>query len=200
MTCWFLINMNLLIVCLVWNNKEEKKLLRNENLYSFAQKYFMRKNLFSLLIVIVLLVAASNVSAQRSANGSDYRNAIGLGIDFGDGATLVGPSFKHFFTDEHVGKFEVLFGDNYSFLQGFYEYHREIDGAAGLRWFAGIGAGAAIAENNSAFLLRPEGGLDYKIEGAPLSFSFDWRPTFFIGDDSDFEPARFGLGIRFCFN
>ena len=151
MTCWFLISMNLLIVYLVWNNREEKKLLRNEILYSFALKYFMRKNLFSVLIVIVLLVAASNVSAQRSANGSDYRNAIGLGIDFGDGATLVGPSFKHFFTDEHVGKFEVLFGDNYSFLQGFYEYHREIDGAAGLRWFAGIGAGAAIAENNSAF-------------------------------------------------
>jgi hypothetical protein len=94
----------------------------------------------------------------------------------------------------------VLFGNNFTAIQGFYEYHREIEGAEGLRWFAGIGAGAGIAENNSAFLLRPEGGLDYKIETVPLSFSFDWRPTFFIGDDSDFEPARFGLGIRFCFN
>lgn len=160
----------------------------------------MRKILFSGLIIVVLLVTASNVSAQRSANSSDYENAIGLGIDFGDGSTLVGPSFKHFFTNEHVGKFEVLFGDNYTAIQGFYEYHREIQGAAGLRWFAGVGAGAGIAENNSAFLLKPEGGLDYKIEGAPLSFSFDWRPTFFIGDNSDFEPARFGLGLRFCFN
>lgn len=160
----------------------------------------MRKRLFSALIVTFLLVAASNASAQSASNGSDYRNAIGLGIDFGDGGTWVGPSFKHFFTENNVGKFEVLFGDNFTVIEGFYEYHREIENAAGLRWYAGIGAGAGIAENNSVFLLRPEGGLDYKITNVPLSFSFDWRPTFAIGDDSDFEAARFGLGIRFCFN
>jgi hypothetical protein len=160
----------------------------------------MRKHFFSALFVIALLVAASDVSAQRSANGTDYENAIGLGIDFGNGSTIVGPSFKHFFTEEHVGKFEVLFGSVYTAIQGFYEYHRDIQGAPGLKWFAGVGAGAAIAENNSFFLLKPEGGLDYKIDDVPLSFSFDWRPTFFIGDNSDFEPGRFGLGIRFCFN
>lgn len=160
----------------------------------------MRKHFFSALLVIVLLASASGVSAQRSANGTDYENAIGLGIDFGNGSSLVGPSFKHFFTGEHVGKFEVLFGGDYTAIQGFYEYHRDIEGAPGLKWFAGVGAGAGIAEHNSAFLLKPEGGLDYKIDEVPLSFSFDWRPTFFIGDNSDFEPARFGLGIRFCFN
>lgn len=160
----------------------------------------MRKQFFSALLVIVLIIAASDVSAQRSANGTDYENAIGLGIDFGNGSSLVGPSFKHFFTEEHVGKFEVLFGSHYTAIQGFYEYHRDIEGAPGLKWFAGVGAGAGIAEHNSAFLLKPEGGLDYKIDDVPLSFSFDWRPTFFIGDNSDFEPGRFGLGIRFCFN
>ena len=160
----------------------------------------MRKSLFSFLIVFFLLVAVSEVSAQRSANGSDYINAIGLGIDFGDGSTLVGPSYKRFFSENNVGKFEVLFGDNYAIIQGFYEYHREIEGAPGLRWFAGAGAGVALAENNSSFLLRPEGGLDYKVNGIPLAFSFDWRLTIFIGDDSDFEPARFGLGFRFTFN
>ncbi|MBL7696616.1 MAG: hypothetical protein JNK79_00590 [Chitinophagaceae bacterium] len=159
----------------------------------------MRTRLFIGLIAVFLVLSTSRVSAQAS-NGSSYRNAIGLGIDFGDGSTLVGPSYKHFFTEHNVGKFEVLFGDGVSFIEGFYEYHDEIEGAPGLRWFAGAGAGAAIAEHNSAFLLRPEGGLDYKIDGVPLSFSFDWRPTFAIGDDSDFEPARFGLGIRFCFN
>jgi hypothetical protein len=161
----------------------------------------MRKRLFGALIVVFLLVAASDVSAQKAAtSGSDYRNAIGLGIDFGNGGTWVGPSFKHFFTENNVGKFEVLFGNNVAVIEGFYEYHREIENAPGLRWFAGIGAGVAIAENNSLFLLRPEGGLDYKITDVPLSFSFDWRPTIGIGDESDFEAGRFGLGIRFCFN
>ena len=159
----------------------------------------MRKRLFSVLIIVFLLVAASNVSAQRAANDTDYRNAIGLGLDFGNGSTLVGPSYKHFFDENNVGKFELLFG-NYVAIQAFYEYHKEIEGAAGLRWFAGIGAGVGLDENNSAFLLKPTGGLDYKVDGIPLCFSFDWRPTFFIGDDSDFEAGRFGLGFRFAFN
>ena len=40
----------------------------------------MRKRLFGALIVVFLLVAASDVSAQKAANSTDYRNAIGLGI------------------------------------------------------------------------------------------------------------------------
>ncbi|HUQ66038.1 MAG TPA: hypothetical protein VM101_07775 [Flavitalea sp.] len=159
----------------------------------------MRKSLFSVLIVVFLLVATSEVSAQRSANGSSYTNAIGLGIDFGTGSTLVGPSYKHFFGENNVGKFEVLFG-NYVAIQGFYEYHKMIEDAPGLKWFAGIGAGVGLDENNSAFLLKPTGGLDYKLNGIPLAFSFDWRPTFFIADNSDFEAGRFGLGFRFAFN
>ena len=140
------------------------------------------------------------MSAQRSATGGDYRNAIGLGIDFGDGLTLVGPSFKHFFTEEHAGQAEVLFGDSYTVIQAIYQYHGAIEGAEGLRWFAGAGLGVGLQENNSAFLIRPTGGLDYKIPNVPLAFSFDWRPTFFLQDDSDFEAARFGLGFRFAFN
>ena len=150
--------------------------------------------------VALFLVGSLNLSAQdRSAYGSSYRNAIGLGIDFGDGSTLVGPSYKHFFSENNVGKFEVLFG-NYVAIQAFYEYHGDIEGAAGLRWFAGAGAGAALDDDASAFMLKPIGGLDYKINGVPLAFSFDWRPTFFIADNSDFQAARFGLGFRYAFN
>lgn len=150
--------------------------------------------------VALLLFGSLNLSAQdRSAGGSSYTNAIGLGIDFGDGSTLVGPSFKHFFSEHNVGKAEVLFG-NYVAIQAFYEYHSDIQGAAGLKWFAGAGIGAGLDNHASAFLLKPIGGLDYKINGVPLAFSFDWRPTFFIGDASDFVAGRFGLGFRYAFN
>ena len=151
-------------------------------------------------ITACLFFIAVETSAQKSANGSDYRNAVGLGIDFGDGATLVGPSFKHFFSANNAVQAEVLFGNSYTAIQAFYLYHREIEGAAGLRWYAGVAAGAGLQKNNSSFLVRPAGGLDYKINGAPLAFSFDWRPTIFIGDNSDFDPARFGIGFRFAFN
>ncbi|MBO9572299.1 MAG: hypothetical protein J7497_08845, partial [Chitinophagaceae bacterium] len=135
----------------------------------------MRKSFFASLLVVVLLAGASKASAQ-SANGSSYRNAIGLGLDFGNGSTLVGPSFKHFFTENHVGLGEILFGDGYTAIQAYYQYHKEIEGAAGLRWFAGGGPGVYLGNDNSAFVLAPMGGLDYKINGAPLAFSFDWRP------------------------
>lgn len=158
----------------------------------------MRKSLIVGFFSFLFLAAVSDASAQ--ASGSDYRNAIGLGIDFGDNATLVGPTFKHFFTENHVGSAELLFGDDLVAIQAFYQYHKEIEGAAGLRWFAGGGPGVLINDDNSAFMLRPMAGLDYKINGAPLSFSFDWRPwlAFFDGD-SDFNGARFGLGFRYAF-
>ena len=160
----------------------------------------MKNNLCGLLVALLLLTGIQQVSAQKTASGSDYTNAIGLGIDFGDGQTLVGISGKHFFSANNVGKAEVLFGDGVTFIQAFYEYHKQIENAAGLRWYAGIGPGVALRENNSWFLIRPIGGLDYKINNVPLSFSFDWRPWLSFGNnDTNFEAARFGLGFRFAF-
>ncbi len=160
----------------------------------------MRKSLLAVALVVMLFAGASSASAQ-SANGSDYQNAVGLGLDFGNGSTLVGPSFKHFFTENHAGLGELLFGNGFVAIQAYYQYHKEIEGAAGLRWFAGAGPGVLFGNSTSIFKLSPMGGLDFKVSGAPLSFSFDWRPTLFMGEgDSDFEAGRFGLGFRYAFN
>jgi len=97
----------------------------------------MRKLL--TLSIVVILFGISEISAQ-----SNYTTALGLGIDFGDGQTLVGPSVKHFFTDEHVGMGEVAFGDNVTFLTLLYEYHGDFPNAGGLKWFAGAGPSIAF--------------------------------------------------------
>ncbi len=171
-----------------------------EKIIFFVQNIFMRKSFFAGAIVIMLMFSASSVSAQ-SATGSDYTNAIGLGIDFGNGGTLVGPSFKHFFTENHVGLAELLFGNRTTAIQVFYQYHQEIEGASGLRWFAGAGPSIHLYKGGSTFGLGPQGGLDYKIPSVPLSFSFDWRPRLlFHSGDSDFEAGRFGLGFRYAIN
>jgi|GEM_PF-4472951 len=60
----------------------------------------------SLLSAFFLFAGLSEASAQ--SKGSSYQNAIGLGIDFGDGLTLAGFSGKHFFADNHAGKGEIL--------------------------------------------------------------------------------------------
>lgn len=156
----------------------------------------MRKVFVIGSLFIALVIAGSTTANAQSS----YKTGIGLGLDFGSGQTLVGPSLKHFFSENNVGQFEVLFGDNYTVIEGFYLYHSDFPNAAGLKWYAGVGAGFGLYKGGSEFLLRPAGGLDYKINNVPLSFSFDWRPTIAIGDgNSDFEPARFGLGFRYTF-
>jgi hypothetical protein len=180
------------------------------NFIFFAQNvshkmYHMRKGLLlSGIVVVLALGSVSVVSAQklrpRSAEGTSYRNAIGMGIDFGDGLTLVGVSGKHFFSENNVGVGEILFGDHAAIIQAFYQYHREIEGVESLRWFAGIGPSLALYSHSSDFAIRPIGGIDYKIPAIPLSFSFDWRPTFTVTHGGDVNPARFGLGARYAFN
>ncbi len=155
----------------------------------------MRK-VFILSSLLAGFIFVANVSNAQST----YKTGVGLGVDFGNGMTLVGPSVKHFFTQKDVGQFDVMFGNDYTVIQGFYQYHKQIDNAAGLKWYVGLGAGVGLYDGGSDFLLRPLTGLDYKINDVPLSFSFDWRPTIFIGNgDSDFEAARFGLGFRYSF-
>lgn len=150
--------------------------------------------------VIVLAALVTGLSIQQANAQSSYKTAAGVTIDFGTGQTLVGPALKHFFTPNQAGQFEVLFGDNVTFVEAFYQYHGQIENATGLKWYAGVGPGVAFNDNNSAFLLRPMAGLDYKINNVPLNFSFDWRPWLaFENGGSDFEAARFAFGLRFAF-
>ncbi len=153
------------------------------------------KKLFTILGCIALFaLSTTNVKAQN------YKTGLGLGIDFGDGATLVGPSIRHHFSRNGALQGEVLFGGNATFIQGFIQYNSAIPGAKGLDWFAGGGPSVGIGNGNSAFYLVPMAGLDYKFDGAPLALSFDWRPRIYIGDNNSGSlPGRFGLGFRYTF-
>lgn len=149
-----------------------------------------------LLTIAVAIIAFG----AMESNAQVYTGAVGLGLDFGDGQTLVGPSGKYFFAAEHAGQAEVLFGNNVTFIQLMYEYHGEFSGADGLQWYAGIGPSFGISSGDSAIGLRPLVGLDYKISDVPLAFSFDWRPAIFFESGSSFEAARFAFGFRYAFD
>ena len=154
-------------------------------------------NMKSILMLGISLLAGGMLVSRAQSN---YETALGLGIDFGDGQTLVGPSVKHFFAENHAGMGEVTFGDNVTFLTAMYQYHKEFPNADGFQWFAGGGPSIAFFDGGADFFLRPVVGLDYKITNVPLALSFDWRPWIFLGDNGDtFEAARFGLGFRYTF-
>jgi len=157
-------------------------------------KYSMMKK----LVMLTMAMGMFGILTTRAQ--SNYETALGLGIDFGDGQTLVGPSVKHFFTENHAGMGEVVFGDNVTFLTLMYQYHEEFPNADGFQWFAGGGPSIAFFDGNSDVFLRPVVGLDYKIANVPLAFSFDWRPWIYLGNSNNgFEAARFGLGFRYTF-
>lgn len=160
-------------------------------------------------LLMALLFGSSDAQAQRrsssrsSSGGADYTNAVGLHIDFGDG-TLFGFSGKHFFSENLAGQGLLLFGSGINAAIGAdVQYHVPISSAPGLRWYAG--AGLLISFNKSyfgygggtGFGLRPQAGLDYKLESTPINFSFDWRPIIGLNQGGGFNGARFGLSARY---
>ncbi|MGC4129517.1 MAG: hypothetical protein QM564_08125 [Bergeyella sp.] len=153
------------------------------------------KNLFAgVALVMATIFGTTNAQAQS------YKTGAGLLVDFGDGTTLVGPHLKHFFSANNAGEFSVLFGGHTTTVQALYQYNKGFSGASGLMWYVGVGPAVSFYDGGSTFSVVPTAGLDYKISGAPLDLSFDWRPRMsFYDGDSDFAAGRFGLGLRFTF-
>ena len=95
---------------------------------------------------------------------------------------------------------------NHSLLTGLYEVHNPINGAPGLRWYYGGGAtlGSLDYKNDkrdNELYLSIDGvlGLDYKVEGAPLNLSLDYKPAFVLNPYTDLEAGGFGLSVRITF-
>ncbi len=145
------------------------------------------------------IVIAFALFGILQSNAQVYTGAVGLGLDFGDGETLVGPSGKYFFSAEHAGQAEVLFGDGVTGISVLYEYHGGFSGAENLQWYAGAGPTILLGDGNSDVGIRPIIGLDFKIPDVPLAFSFDWRP-YISFEENGTEAARFALGFRYAFN
>lgn len=69
-------------------------------------------------------------------------------------------------------------------------------GPEGLNWYAGFGPSMLI--NDPFFLgISGEVGLDYHFAQVPIAVGVDWRPTFFLIEDTEFYARGFGLNIRY---
>ncbi|MXV51043.1 hypothetical protein GS399_08685 [Pedobacter sp. HMF7647] len=156
----------------------------------------------NLLVLFVFFALSGNLAFSQSRGGSSYSTAAGLRVDFGTGWTGVGPNIKHFFNSHDAIDASLLFYDHAIGIGGEYQYNGPITGAAGLKWYAGLGPQIVFAtwENGPTYLyLNPVVGLDYKITGAPIDLAFDWRPAFRLTQGTDFTAGRFGLSARFTF-
>lgn len=152
----------------------------------------MKKVLLSLTAAAALAFGINEAKAQ-----TPYTTAIGLGIDLGDGRTFVGPQVKHSFGGHNAGNFQALFGGGATILGADYSYNKPIPGANGLTWYLGVGPQIGFSDNYTYFAIRPALGMEFKIPQAPLGLHFDWKPWWELSNDSNFEPARFSIGLKF---
>ncbi|SDQ93199.1 hypothetical protein [Flagellimonas zhangzhouensis] len=149
------------------------------------------------LLFVLAFAMLGSMAVQAQTN---YKAALGLGIDIYDEATFFGASGKYFFSDHHVGQADFLFEDNATMVTFLYSYHKGIVGARGLRWYAGVGPSIVFYKDvDNGFALRPHLGLDFKVNGVPFVVNFDWRPAIVLSE-GDNAIGAFGFGMQFAFN
>ena len=85
----------------------------------------MLKKLLSISLCLALLQFGftQQAQAQKTSTGTYYNNAVGIRLDFGSGGSEFGFSGKHFFTQNHAGEAQLLFGSSVTYLGLEYQYH-----------------------------------------------------------------------------
>ena len=121
-----------------------------------------------------------------------------LGIRFGDvvGNTVAvdGLFAVGEFSRVHA---DVSFGDGLG-VEALYDFLYKPLGAEAFNWYVGVGPSMLI---DDPFYLGISGeiGLDYHFNAVPLSLSLDWRPTFWLIEETDLSGRGFGLNVRYVF-
>lgn len=161
----------------------------------------------------VKAVAVSTPKDDVVQQTDDYYKTA-LGVKFLYGVSLTA---KHFISDKGALEAVIQYrhhsgvGSEFNFT-GLYEYHGNIAGASGLRWYAGGGGYAGyfsfgndalndLVNDSSNFTFGAAGviGLEYKIKGAPLAISADWQPIYIINGNSGLATDNGGIGIKYTF-
>ncbi|MCU4154692.1 hypothetical protein J1N10_01815 [Carboxylicivirga sp. A043] len=143
------------------------------------------------LFFVLALVAGVALSSQAQEVGVRFGGMSGHGGVAVDGVFGVG-QFSRIHAD--VG----FFNDGFA-AEALWDFlYRPLGGEA-FNWY--VGAGPSMAVWSSTFLLGASGeaGLEYRFGTVPLAIGVDWRPTFWIVEDTDFDFNGFGLNVRWVF-
>lgn len=148
--------------------------------------------------IIILFLFSSSAKAQDNIGSHDYKTA--LGVKFYPGAV----SLKHFIKPKAALEGLGYFWNRGFRVTGLYEFHNDINGVEGLKWYVGPGAHVGFYNSKhgggSSFGVDGVIGLDYKIREAPINLSVDWQPSIeFNGAYDGFSGNWGGLAIRYIF-
>jgi hypothetical protein len=158
----------------------------------------------NLLFVLVFLFGTFSVSQAQ-----DYNSAVGLRFGYPLSVT-----YKTFLNEtaavEAYAGFRSYTGYTQFRVNAAYQIHNEIESVERLKWYYGGGAGLAfysfdnsVSDGGMSISISGYLGLEYTLEGTPVSFSVDWVPTFFIGGYSGIDSFGAGngaLAVRYVLN
>ena len=171
----------------------------------------MRKVFF--LSSVIMLFGILNASAQKrssSFSSENYVTAIGVKVYPGTGGAAV--TLKHFINKGAALEALGSFWERGGRITGLYEFHWDIRGAPGLKWY--VGPGVHVSFYNGKYYNRNtyggsyvapgiDGviGLDYKFSKIPLNLSADWQPSFDFGNEryKGFGGDFGGIAARYTF-
>lgn len=162
----------------------------------------MKKQSFVLTLLLSFVVLTINMQAQSS-----YKSAIGARLGY-----PLSVSYKHFINEkaavEVFGGFRPYTNYSWSTIGGLYQLHAPIAELDGLKWYWGGGAAVYFWSFKNGFVYGDAGntsigilgclGLDYKLDSAPVNFSLDWIPSYFVnGYGSGFGGGYGALAVRY---
>lgn len=174
----------------------------------------MKKQFVFISLISMFFLTTVSAQKSRSFNSSSYTTALGIKLfpEPNGGAGAV--TFKHFLHEGAAVEALGYFWQRGGRLTGLYEFHWDIQGAQGLKWFVGPGVHIAFYnDKNYRYDDRRYGGryttagldgiigLDYKFNKIPLNLSIDWQPSFEFGNEryNGFGGEFAGVAVRYTF-
>lgn len=135
------------------------------------------------ILFLLLVMFAASVNAQEIGIrvGNVVENHVAIDGVFGGKASRI-----------HA---DVSFGTGVG-IEVLWDIIMKQLGDGGLHWYLGVGPSAII---DDPFWLGISGeiGLEYRFKDAPIALGLDWRPTFFLIDDTHFYSRGFGFNARY---
>jgi hypothetical protein len=143
------------------------------------------------LFVVCFAFAATSIAQDKA-----------LGIRFGGGAGYGGEaSFQMGMGDANRLEADLGLSYGHMSLTGVYQWTWDLAALGdGFGWYAGVGAGLRLGNttNNSIGLgIVGQIGIEYTLPSAPIQFSLDTRPGFFINNYGYGDYGAFS--VRYVF-
>ena len=149
----------------------------------------MRKS-FRQLFIVLAIVAGSVLTSNAQEVGIRFGGTNGYGGVAVDGVFGLG-QFSRIHAD--LGFYKGGVG-----IDALWDFINKPLGNEAFNWYLGVGPSTYIGDDFELGL-SGEIGLEYHFSGAPIALGVDWRPTFWIIDETSFGAGSFGLNVRYVF-